>query len=73
MIMLYSKPGCPQCKMSARRLDDRQIDYRMINILDDKIALNHFKNEGYSQLPIIVKDRNVVTTGFRPDVIDRLA
>lgn len=38
-ITLYSKPGCPQCKVLKMKLDAANVEYKLIEDLDAMIAM----------------------------------
>lgn len=71
MVTLYSKPDCVQCTMTSRVLDQRGIDYNVIDMTKDPAALEHVMSLGYRQAPVVVVgDQH--WSGFRADLIAAL-
>lgn len=71
MITVYSKPACVQCNATYRSLDKRGITYTTVDITSDAQALEHVKDLGYAQAPV-VETADDHWCGFRPDKIERL-
>ncbi len=70
-ITIYSKQACIQCTATYRAMDQRGIDYQVIDIEQDEEALNRLRDMGYRQVPVIVTS-NDHWSGFRPDKISTL-
>lgn len=70
-IIIYSKPDCVQCNATYRALDRQGIAYQVIDLTLDEAALNHVKNLGYQQVPVIIAGEDH-WSGFRPDKINAL-
>jgi glutaredoxin-like protein NrdH len=73
LVTVYTKPGCVQCNATYRRLDAKGIEYRVIDMAEDREALEKVKAFGYAQAPVCVTDTGDHWSGFRPDKIDELA
>lgn len=72
-VTLYSKPECPQCVMTKKRLDAEGIEHRVVDLTADPEAYKHVtENLGYSSAPV-VEHANGHWSGFRPDMIKALA
>lgn len=71
-ITVYTKPSCVQCDMTSRALDKKGIEYNTLDLSEDPAALEHVKELGYLQAPVIVTDGEH-WSGFRPDKIEELA
>ena len=69
---VYTKPSCVQCNATYRALDSKGIDYEVLDLSEDPVALEHVKSLGYLQAPVVVTDEGH-WSGFRPDKIDELA
>ncbi|ERK14377.1 Glutaredoxin-like protein NrdH, required for reduction of Ribonucleotide reductase class Ib [Serratia fonticola AU-P3(3)] len=72
IIIIYTKPDCVQCNATYRALDRQGIDYRVVDLTQDRQALNHVKSLGYQQVPVIIAGDDH-WSGFRPDKIGALA
>lgn len=70
-ITVYSKPSCVQCTATYRALDNRGLEYSVVDISTDDQALERVKQLGYQQAPIVVTDHEH-WSGFRPDKISEL-
>lgn len=71
MLTVYTKPACVQCTATYRALDKHGIAYDTIDVTKDAEALEHIKDLGYMQAPVVVTDDDH-WSGFRPDKIEHL-
>lgn len=77
-ITVYSKPRCPQCVATYRKLNSLDILHESVDVSEDHEALSFIRSLGYSQAPVVVvKDSkgNIMKhwSGFRPDLIKKEA
>lgn len=77
-ITVYSKPRCPQCVATQRKLNGLGVEYESANASEDAEALSFIQSLGYSQAPVVVvKDAKGAIvkhwSGFRPDLIKKEA
>ena len=77
-ITVYSKPRCPQCAATYRKLNSLGIPYESIDVSQDPEALSFIQSLGCSQAPVVVvKDAKGAIakhwSGFRPDLIKKEA
>jgi len=72
MVKVYSKPGCPQCSMSYKLLEQLGISYNKIDITQDEDGYNRVISLGYQSLPVFEVNGNH-WNGFDPDAIKSLA
>lgn len=70
-ITVYSKPSCVQCTATYRALDQKGIDYRVIDLSEDQQAFEMVQDLGYRQVPVVVAGADH-WAGFRPDKINAL-
>lgn len=75
-ITVYSKPRCPQCTATQRKLKSLNAQYESIDVSQDDEALSFIRLLGYSQAPVVVvRDAHGSVTnhwsGFRPDMIKK--
>lgn len=70
-ILVFTKPGCRQCKMTKRKLNELGKDFEEVNVMEDENALSHVKELGYQALPVI-EFGETVFQGFRPDQLEKL-
>ncbi|RNE62185.1 glutaredoxin-like protein NrdH [Cryobacterium tepidiphilum] len=71
-ITVYTKPSCVQCTATYRALDNKGIEYNVLDLSADETALETVKALGYLQAPVVITDEDH-WSGFRPDKIQELA
>ncbi|MBK0348528.1 glutaredoxin-like protein NrdH [Aerococcaceae bacterium zg-ZJ1578] len=71
-ITVYSKPNCMQCNFTKKFLEDNAIDYTMIDVYEDEVALAKVKELGFQSLPVVVIEGEEPFFGFRPDRLESL-
>lgn len=76
MITVYSKPRCPQCTATYRKLKSLSADHDSVDVSQDPEALSFIRSLGYSQAPVVVvrdAQGSVIRhwSGFRPDMIKK--
>lgn len=71
-IKVYSKPSCVQCTATYRALDKHGLDYEVIDLSLDEVALAEVMTLGYQQAPVVI-DGDEHWAGFRPDKIKATA
>ena len=72
MLTIYSKPSCVQCNATYRALDDRGVEYDVVDMSKDEQALQKVKDLGYLQAPVVITPQGEHWSGFRPDLIATL-
>ena len=71
-ITVYTKNQCVQCQMSKNVLNDLGINYTEKNVDTNEKFMDEAKVTGYKSMPIILKDGQVIASGFIPDVLNQL-
>ena len=71
-ILIYTKNQCVQCQMSKNVLNDLGISYTEKNVDTNEKFMDEAKVTGYKSMPIILKDGQVIASGFMPDVLNQL-
>lgn len=71
-VTVYSKPACVQCDATYRAMDKNGVDYIIVDISSDPIALDYVKSLGHMQAPVVVAGADH-WSGYRPDRIRELA
>ena len=71
-ILIYTKNKCSQCLMSKHVLNDLGISYTEKNVDTNEKFMDEAKTTGYKSMPIILKDGQVIASGFMPDVLNQL-
>lgn len=71
-VTVYSKPACVQCTATTRALDAKGIAYTLVDLTQDAVAMAQVLAMGYRHAPVVIAGEQH-WTGFRPDMIGRLA
>ncbi|MBT9383623.1 glutaredoxin-like protein NrdH [Pseudooceanicola sp. CBS1P-1] len=71
-ITVYSKPACVQCTATTRALDAKGLSYEVVDLTQDAEAMARVTELGYRQAPVVIAGEDH-WSGFRPDMIGRLA
>ena len=76
-VTVYSKPICPQCNATYRKLEKEGIEYTVIDMTTDAESFALVKDElGYAQAPVVIvqHDDDTVThwSGFQPARIENI-
>lgn len=66
MIEVFTKSNCMQCKMTKRWLKEHEIDFIEINIEEEYSAFTFLLENGYRQMPVVMKKGDLVSLGFNP-------
>lgn len=72
-ITVYSKPNCMQCDFTKRFLDQHNLEYTAVDVMQDSEALARVQELGFQSLPVVVADGIEPFFGFRPDMLEKLA
>jgi len=70
-ITVLSKPNCVQCNATYRALENKGIDYEVVDMTKDESALARAKSLGHLSAPVVIVGEDS-WSGFRPDLIDGL-
>ena len=70
-VTVYSKPNCPQCTQTKKKLEQKGIAFEVIDISQDKKAAHTLNDLGYRQVPVVVSGEKH-WSGFRPDLLSAL-
>ncbi|WIB65658.1 glutaredoxin-like protein NrdH [Curtobacterium sp. MCBD17_040] len=70
-ITVYTKPSCVQCTATKRDLDNKGIEYDLIDVTVDAEALDFIVGLGYKQAPVVVTDDDH-WSGFNPNKLATL-
>ena len=75
MINVYSKPRCPQCTATYRKLKALGLPFNSIDVTEDADTAAFVRTLGYSQAPVVVvlegEDIKKHWSGFRPDLLKK--
>lgn len=72
-ITMYSKPGCYQCKATAREFGKLGMALTVIDVSADRAAAELLDDLGYRSLPVIITAAGEHWSGHRPDRIAAVA
>lgn len=71
-VTVYSKPSCVQCDATYTALNRKGVEYAVVDITQDKEALEMIRNLGYLQAPVVMTP-DTHWSGYSPDKIAALA
>jgi glutaredoxin-like protein NrdH len=71
-VTVYSKPQCVQCDATYRALDQKGIEYTVVDITQDPAAHEKVLKLGYMQAPVVIAGDDH-WSGYSPDRIATLA
>ena len=70
MIKVYGKSnGCANCVVAKETLERHNIEYKFIDVMEDKGALDFIKSMGYRQVPIIENEGDFYTFKTLDDLL----
>ena len=70
MVTVYSKPNCMACNFTKKYLNDKGVKFEEIDVLKDAESLAMLRDEGYSQMPVVVINGEF-HTGFQPNLLSK--
>lgn len=74
MIIVYSKPNCPQCNATKRAFKNKGVDFREVDLTKDSESLDRLYSLGYKSAPIVEDaSKSLIWAGFQPDLIEKVA
>ena len=73
MIKVYSKPNCMQCNFTKKYLEDKGIEFKEINIMDNPESVEELKLYGFNSMPVVANGSlDDAWSGFRPERLEEL-
>ena len=74
LIKIYGKAsGCSNCVIAKERLEKYGIDFKFIDVIENKQALEFIKSLGYRQVPVIENEGDFYTIKTLDDLIIKLS
>lgn len=71
-ITIYTRNDCVQCHATKRAMESRGVEFEMVNVDLVPEAADTLRAQGFRQLPVVIAGETS-WSGFRPDMINRLA
>lgn len=71
-VTVYSKPSCVACTATYRALDNKGIEYDVIDVTTNEDALEFIKGLGYQAAPVVVTEDGQHWSQFRAEKIAAL-
>jgi glutaredoxin-like protein NrdH len=59
MIILFSKPNCPDCDKTKSFFKKNNIEYRLFDVSEDKGAFLAMNRMGFESAPVVITDNNI--------------
>jgi glutaredoxin-like protein NrdH len=72
-VVVFTKDNCIQCKMTKRFLNAHNVDFEERNINQHPELIDYLKGRGFQAMPVVDADGVDAVSGFRPDVLAKLA
>lgn len=63
-IVEFGKQDCMKCKMTKKWLNNHNIPFKYIDVMEDKDSFNMLKDKGLTSLPVVFKDNELFCQGF---------
>lgn len=70
--VLYSKDDCQPCKFTKNALQAQGIPFEERNINSNPTHADKVKELGYSTVPLLVSDGEIISAGFEPQILTKL-
>ncbi len=71
-VTVYTTPNCVQCNMTKRQFDKLGVEYSVVDLSENPLKAEEFKQKGYLAAPIVTTDTKT-WAGFKPAKINSLA
>tara|TARA_B100000929_G_C15481475_1_gene411369 strand:- start:1426 stop:1647 length:222 start_codon:yes stop_codon:yes gene_type:complete len=70
-VTVYSKPNCPQCDATAKRMENLGIAFEKIDVTQSQESFDKLVALGHRRMPVVMVGEKS-WSGFRPDLISNL-
>ena len=70
-VIVYSKQNCPQCELTKRDMDILGIEYSVVDIEKDTLAMDELISMGFKSAPV-VKAEGSFWSGYDQEKIKSL-
>lgn len=71
-VVIYTKNGCMQCRMTKKFLQAHHVNFEEHNINQHPEYLSYLKNQGFQSLPVVLTNNQSAIIGFRPDQLQEV-
>ena len=71
MVKIYTKNNCRQCMMAKKWMEQRGVEFEVINLDESPEYVEHIQELGFKAAPVIEKG-DFVFSGFSPDKLRQL-
>ncbi|WP_040536611.1 glutaredoxin-like protein NrdH [Schleiferilactobacillus shenzhenensis] len=71
-VVIYTRNGCMQCKMTERYLAQHNVPFEERNINEQPQYVDQLKAQGFRSLPVVMPANADPIVGFRPDSLKAL-
>lgn len=69
MVLIYSTPECPYCKMAKAFFKENNVEYKDFNVAEDEKARDEMiEKSGQRGVPVIIIDDKIIV-GFDKEVV----
>lgn len=70
-VTVYTTPTCPQCEMTKKVLTKGNVEYTVVDLSADDLAMAEVKGLGYAAAPVVVAGETH-WSGFRHGSLSNL-
>lgn len=71
MVTVYTNPSCVQCDMTKKFLDKNSVEYKVVDLSQDKASLDMVIGLGFSAAPVVFAGEKK-WAGFKLDHLNTL-
>lgn len=71
-MIVYTTNNCQACRMTKLHLKNLGIAYTERNVTESERIMEQAQATGYTSMPIVVVNGQVIASGFQPDRLNEL-
>ena len=69
---VYTRPGCGGSTLVMNWMNENNVEYETINVMEDGDAMARIQDAGYMSLPVVEKDGDFVLNEYHPELLTDL-
>lgn len=71
-MIVYTTNNCQACRMTKLHLKNLGIPFKERNVMESERIMEQAQATGYTSMPIVVVNGQVIASGFQPDRLNGL-